>query len=166
MKQLELMTTPASNLNPTTKIMGAKIMSNKKVFNSLGWLICASCLLVSFSVYAGTASKKVTYVDKIEDIEKMHINKMMDMEVVNNNGEKLGKISNLILSPKPESVLFAIMSVGGFLGIDAKLVAVPVDNLTFKNNKATLDATKQEINEAPEFNYTPSGVPDIANPPE
>jgi len=69
---------------------------NKKVFNSLGWLVFAS--LVSFSVYAGTESKKVTYVDKIESIEAMHINKMIGMDVVNNNGEKLGEISNLILS--------------------------------------------------------------------
>lgn len=37
------------------------------------------------------------------------------------------------------------MSGGGFLGIDAKLVTVTVDNLTFKYAKATLDASKQKL---------------------
>ncbi|SEQ91117.1 PRC-barrel domain-containing protein [Nitrosomonas sp. Nm51] len=75
------------------------------------------------------------------------------MDVVNNNGEKRGKISNLILSSPPDSVLFAIMPVGGFLGIDAKLVTVPVDNFKFKNNKAALDASEEELKEAPVFYY-------------
>ncbi len=141
-------------------------MNNRKIINSLCLFFFMSFLLVSFSVFAGTASKKVTYVDNVKSIEEMHINRMMGMDVVNKNGEKLGKISNLIWSPKPDSVLFAIISVGGFFGIDSKLVAVPVDNLTFKDNTAILDASKQEIKEAPEFKYTPGMASDIANPPE
>ncbi len=150
MKQLELMTAPSSNLNPATKIM-----SNKKIFNSLGWLVCASYLLVSFSVYAGTDSHNPKFSD-IKKIERMHIDKIIGKDVVNPEGQKLGEISNLVLSA-PDNVLYAIVSVGGFLEIDAKLVAVPVDNLIFrtfkKGNKAVLDASKEELKEAPEYYY-------------
>jgi hypothetical protein len=47
----------------------------------------------------------------------------MDMHVVDQTGKKVGKIDDLILSTK-EKVAYAIISVGGLLGIGDKSVSV------------------------------------------
>ncbi len=63
--------------------------------------------------------------------------------VYNDSGEMIGKIANLLITPQG-SVSMAVLSVGGFLGVDAKLVAVPFYALKFEpsvNNGAAPGAT-------------------------
>mgnify|MGYP000165099482 CR=1 FL=1 len=45
--------------------------------------------------------------------------------VVNLNGEDLGKITDIMLDVQRGRIAYAVMSVGGFLGIGDKLFAVP-----------------------------------------
>lgn len=80
--------------------------------------------------------------------------KMMDMDVVNNNDEKIGTIEDLALN-NDNKIEYAIVSVGGFLGVGDKLVAVPFKSLRVNKNeeKIILDATKQQLETANEFQY-------------
>jgi hypothetical protein len=59
------------------------------------------------------------------------------------------------VSPGDRSA-YAVLSVGGFLGMGKHLVAVPFADLQIDNRQVILpDATKKSIEEMPEFKYAP-----------
>jgi len=80
--------------------------------------------------------------------------KLMRSDVYNRLDEKVGKVSELIIAADGK-VSLAIISVGGFLGIGAKNVAVPTQLFDVsKDGKVTLpEATKDRLKELPEFQY-------------
>lgn len=81
---------------------------------------------------------------------------MLGKDVYNDKKEEIGDINDVIVSPKKE-VSWAILGVGGFLGIASKLVAVPMDQLTLTNGKFVFKgATKQALKDMPEFKYRPT----------
>lgn len=70
-----------------------------------------------------------------------------------NSTDSLGSIDDLILT-EGDKVTVAIVSVGGVLGLGAKLVAIPFKQLTFANGKTTLPgATKDTLGAMPSFVY-------------
>jgi hypothetical protein len=73
--------------------------------------------------------------------------------VVNQANETVGTIDDLIVTPT-DKVPFAVLSVGGFLGIGTKYVVVPFDSLQVKNKQMVLPgATKDSLKALPAFNY-------------
>ncbi len=73
--------------------------------------------------------------------------------VVNSANETVGKIDEVIISADGKAP-YAILSVGGFLGMGTRLVAVPYDTLRFVDNKVMLPgATKEGLKNLPEFKY-------------
>ena len=81
--------------------------------------------------------------------------KLLKTTVYNDHNEKVGSVDDLIVSPKGELTV-AVVDVGGFLGINKHLVAVPVDRFAqFAPPKAVLPgASKEQLKELPEFTYT------------
>lgn len=78
---------------------------------------------------------------------------LMDREVVNEANEKVGTIDDLVVT-RDDRVLYAIVSVGGFLGMGERLVAVPYDELTARDDNFVMrDATKDSLKRRPEFKY-------------
>jgi sporulation protein YlmC with PRC-barrel domain len=79
---------------------------------------------------------------------------LIGMSVANSQGETVGRIVNLVLD-QDHRVVGAVMSVGGFLGLGGKSVAVPwkAVRIEKKNSKgvAVLDMTSEELANAPEF---------------
>ena len=74
-------------------------------------------------------------------------------DVYNDSGEKIGDINDLIVAPN-KSVSYAIVGVGGFLGMNEHNVAVPVSRLKQQMGKIVLPgATKDALKAAPEFEY-------------
>jgi hypothetical protein len=79
--------------------------------------------------------------------------KVVGSTVVNEANETVGKIDDLIVTPD-NKVPFAILSVGGLLGVGTHLVAVPFTSLKIEKDKMMLPgATKEALNELPEFKY-------------
>jgi hypothetical protein len=79
--------------------------------------------------------------------------KIVGSSVVNQHGDTIGTVDDLIIEPS-EKVPFAILSVGGFLGVGDHLVAVPFKDLKISENKIELPgATKDELKTLPEFRY-------------
>ena len=73
--------------------------------------------------------------------------------VYNDTGEKVGKIDDLIIAPD-KSISYAIVGVGGFVGIKEHNVAVPVGQLKQQGGKIVLPgATKDLLKAAPKFEY-------------
>ncbi|MCC8996807.1 MAG: PRC-barrel domain-containing protein [Nitrosomonas sp.] len=112
-------------------------------------------MIFIFHVLTYSDLTEAKYAPKLENNVFMYKNKIINMEVVGDNGDKLGKIIDTFLSTNDESTLFVIISIKSTLDED-ELLAIPIDNFTFKNKKAFLGATLQEIHDALHFyNTTP-----------
>ncbi|UXY14446.1 PRC-barrel domain-containing protein [Chitiniphilus purpureus] len=74
-------------------------------------------------------------------------------EVVNGQGDKLGDIKGIMLDVQRGQIAYAVLSVGGFLGIGDKLFAIPWGALTLDaDNKCfILEADKSQFKEAEGF---------------
>ncbi len=79
--------------------------------------------------------------------------KIVGGKVVNEADETVGTIDDLIVTSN-EKVPFAIVSVGGFLGVGTKLVAVPFSAVEVSDKQMLLrGATKESLMGLPEFKY-------------
>jgi hypothetical protein len=79
--------------------------------------------------------------------------KVVGSTVVNEANEAVGTIDDLIVTPG-EKVPFAVLSVGGFLGMGTKYVVVPFSSLQVKEKKMMLPgATQDSLKALPEFKY-------------
>jgi sporulation protein YlmC with PRC-barrel domain len=83
---------------------------------------------------------------------------LMGKTVMNDKKERIGKIDDIIISPNPDAKLpyasFAIIGVGGFLGIGAKDVVIPMEQIKLTGGNLVLaGATKDALKALPEFKY-------------
>lgn len=82
--------------------------------------------------------------------------KLANADVYNRNKDTIGTLDDLIVSPSGDKGTYAILSVGGFLGMGKHLVAVPFNDLQIANRRVVLpDATKKSLEALPEFKYAP-----------
>jgi len=83
-------------------------------------------------------------------------NRWLKQDAYDPAGNKIGEVEDLIIANN-QSVEAAIVSVGGFVGINEKHVAVPINAIrpTEKNGKWRLimNATKEVLKSAPGFKY-------------
>jgi len=74
--------------------------------------------------------------------------------VMNEKNENVGKIDDIVIDKN--RVMYAVLQVGGFLGVGSKLVAVPYDSLQIDGSgkKVVLPgASKDELKKLAEFKY-------------
>src|SRR5436853_6581567 len=73
--------------------------------------------------------------------------------VVNSSGEDLGKIEAIMLDVTTGRIAYAVLSFGGFLGLGAKLFAIPWSALTLDagEKRFILNVTKERLENAPGF---------------
>jgi len=74
-------------------------------------------------------------------------------DVVNRQGEKLGRVEEIMLDVPTGRIAYAVLSSGGFLGIGDKLFAIPWGALTLdpENRCFVLDIAKERLEQAPGF---------------
>src|SRR6267142_3739845 len=74
------------------------------------------------------------------DVQKLaagyRASKVIGSSVVNDANETIGTIDDLLVSHDGKQP-YAVLSIGGFLGMGTRLVVVPYDLLKFANNKGT-----------------------------
>lgn len=78
--------------------------------------------------------------------------------VVNDKMEKIGTVEDVIITPKPDASVpaatFAIIGVGGFLGMGKHEVAVPTEQIKLQEGKLMLaGASKDALKALPKFEY-------------
>jgi uncharacterized protein YjbJ (UPF0337 family)/sporulation protein YlmC with PRC-barrel domain len=85
---------------------------------------------------------------------RMRASDILGMDVQNYNGDTIGEVDDLIVTGN-EDVAQAVISVGGFLGIGDKLVAVPYSQLQISNDHEYViyNATEDALKSQPEFTY-------------
>lgn len=73
--------------------------------------------------------------------------------VYNAKNEKVGDVDDLIIAPDSASS-YAIIGVGGFLGLGERQVAVPANHLKHTEGRIVLpNATKDALQAMPSFQY-------------
>jgi sporulation protein YlmC with PRC-barrel domain len=78
---------------------------------------------------------------------------ILGRDVFNEAGEKIGTIEDLIVAPN-RTISYAIIGVGGFLGVATHDVAVPVSQFKQSAGRIVLPgATKDALKAAPKFEY-------------
>ena len=79
--------------------------------------------------------------------------KIIGATVYNEKKQAIGKVADLVINPH-DFVSIIVVSVGGFLGLDAKDVAVSAQNFQFSGNRVILPrATKQVLQQLPAFHF-------------
>ena len=91
------------------------------------------------------------------DVQKLsagyRASKVIGSSVLNDANEAIGKIDDLLVSTDGKAP-YAVLSIGGFLGMDTHLVVIPYDSLNLLDNKIVLPGgTKDTLKMLPEFKY-------------
>jgi len=105
---------------------------------------------------AGTVKLGVTVAETELVAAGYRAKKLIGATVYNDQNEKVGKIDDMIIAPDGK-LSVAVVDVGGFLGLGAHRVAIPVEQFTQMEPKIVLPgATKQALKGLPEFKYVKS----------
>lgn len=83
---------------------------------------------------------------------------LVDRVVFNTVGREVGELSNLIV--KGDRIEYAIIALGGFLGIGGSEVVVPFDTLTFEEDRVVIEtvATGSQLEGLTPFNPADFGI--------
>ena len=124
---------------------------------SIRFLASAALLATSLSgpAFSQGASQTVSLmkVDPASLATGYRTSKVVGSTVVNETNQTVGTIDDLIVTPT-EMVPFAVLSVGGFLGMGTKYVVVPFSSLQVKDKQMVLPgATKDSLMALPAFKY-------------
>lgn len=110
---------------------------------------------------AATTGAGLAGVDSARIIGGRRASKLIGSNVYNENNEAIGEVDDIII-PDGAATPVAILSVGGFLGIGARLVAVPYERLQHAADRdrwMLRGATKDSLRTLPEFRYDSDTVP-------
>jgi PRC-barrel domain protein len=91
------------------------------------------------------------------DVQKVaagyRASKVIGSSVLNEANETIGKIDDLLVTRDGKEP-YAVLSIGGFLGMGTRLVVVPYDTLKFADKKVVLPgSTKESLKMLPVFQY-------------
>jgi hypothetical protein len=100
-------------------------------------------------------SQTITAVDVKALTTGYRSTKIVGSDVINENKDTIGKIDDLLIS-RDDHHVYAVLSVGGFLGMGTKLVAIQYEQLTpTPDDKGFVlaGATKDSLKALPEYRY-------------
>ncbi len=86
------------------------------------------------------------------------VDQLMNRTVVGSDGERIGKVTDVILGPDGHAQLLVIQS-GGFLGIGGKTVAADIALADVQPGEDSIklrDMTQASVRDMPEFQYDDS----------
>lgn len=122
---------------------------------ALSALSAAACGLGQSSLAHAQGTPQSINVQRMATVQSgtgFRVSKLVGADVYDAHGNKIGEIDDIVLESPNESA-FAILSVGGFLGMGKHLVAVRFNDLQVSAKQIVLDADKNALKAMPEFNY-------------
>ncbi len=104
----------------------------------------------------GQGTSQTVQIVKV-DVQKLsagyRASKVIGSEVLNDANQTIGSIDDLLISTDGKDP-YAVLSVGGFLGMGTHLVVVPYATLKVVDNKVMLPGgTKETLEKLPEFQF-------------
>jgi sporulation protein YlmC with PRC-barrel domain len=121
-------------------------------------IVAAAALATPVYVLAQGAPQTVQLakLDVVKVATGYRASKVIGATVVNEANDTVGKVDDVIIGKDGKSP-FAVLSVGGFLGVGSKLVVLPYEQLTTTGSRIVLPgATKDALKALPEFKYASS----------
>ena len=123
-------------------------------------MVLASAAIIGIAVLSGGAGAQGTpqTIELVKvDVQKLaagyRASKVIGSSVLNDANETIGTIDDLLVSRDGKQP-YAVLSIGGFLGMGTRLVVVPYDLLKFADKRVTLPGgTKEGLKMLPEFKY-------------
>jgi hypothetical protein len=112
--------------------------------------------IITGQAIAADVTPQTVEITKV-DVQKLQAgyraSKVIGSTVINDANETIGKVDDLLVSPDGKQP-FAVLSVGGFLGVGSHYVVVPYANLKVNDKKLMLPgASKEGLRMLPEFKY-------------
>ena len=107
--------------------------------------------LIAYSAPVQSQAVRLVTVDVNVVGQGYRASKLMGTSVTNEKSEKIGTLSDLVVAR--DRSLFAVLEVGGFLGMGAHLVAVPYETLVINDEGRDIrlpGASKDELKKLPE----------------
>jgi hypothetical protein len=120
----------------------------------------ASGGLLALGGFAGRAraqAVQLVAVDVKAVGEGYRASKLLGTKVENEKNEKIGTLDDLVITM--DHKLFAVLQVGGFLGLGGYLVALPYESVAIDDhgrNITLAGASKGAVQKLPEFQYPKS----------
>jgi sporulation protein YlmC with PRC-barrel domain len=115
------------------------------------WVVAVGNLAAQI---AGSTTTGVT-VEELKTIARgwSATRQILGKSVYNDKNDKVGDVEDLIIAPD-SSVSYAIIGVGGFLGLGERQVAIPINRFTHSEGRMVLPgATKDALQAMPSFQY-------------
>ena len=120
----------------------------------------ASAVMVGVALLSSSAGAQGTpqTIELVKvDVQKLSAgyrsSKIVGSSVLNDANETIGKIDDILVSSDGKQP-YAVLSIGGLLGMGAHFVIVPYDTLKFADKKVVLPGgTKEGLRMLPEFKY-------------
>lgn len=86
-----------------------------------------------------------------EGMSAICASKVIGTNVKDPRGQKIGEVEDVVLDKQSNSIVFAIVSFGGFLGIAEKYHPIPWSSLTYDEdeNAYVVEYTKEQLQAAP-----------------
>jgi hypothetical protein len=123
----------------------------------LRWLVvlfAGATMAAVLTPRVALAEVKLIVVDVVAVADGYRFSKLRGTTVTNPQNQELGELDDLIIGK--DRVLFAIIEVGGFLGIGSHLIAAPYTSLQISDGGKKIvlpGATKESLKALPEFKY-------------
>jgi len=113
-------------------------------------------LAASAVLAASAIAIPVFAADNMQTADEFRTSKLVGSKVYNAANENIGSIEDIVLKPDG-SMDEVVLSVGGFLGIGDKYVAVPFSNLKITRDgtslKVVTDGTKDSLKALPDYQF-------------
>jgi hypothetical protein len=96
----------------------------------------------------------MTFIEVQDEAQFLADEEVIGKEVVNVGDEEVGTIADLVMD-QDQKLVGVVLSVGGFLGIGGKWVAIPVDRIDFPTDdqpaRLLVAVTEEQLTNAPDF---------------
>lgn len=86
---------------------------------------------------------------------KLRAGEIIGSTVYDNQNRDIGIVKDVLLDPDGK-VNAVVLDVGAFLGMGGKYVTVSLRDFKTDHDRLTLDRTKEQLQQAPEFHFGPT----------
>jgi hypothetical protein len=142
----------------TKKQEGENIMNTRQIFTLALSLVMVASLMAPAWAQAGSepvVGGSILAVNvEVVATTGYRASKLLGSAIYNDKGEKIGILDDFIVGSNA-NVSVAVVAVGGFLGVGARMVAVPATLFESNEQGQTVlpGATKEVLTALPEFRY-------------
>jgi hypothetical protein len=117
-------------------------------------VVMTAAMMAVGPMQALSQAVQLVKVDMAVVAKGFRVSKLTGRTVVNEKDVKIGEVDDFVVTQ--DQSLFAVLQIGGFLGLGSRLVVVPYNSLRISDNGRRVElpgATPDELKKLTEFKY-------------